>query len=231
MTLDEMQEMFSRPVKFALAFVLALASSAEPALASDFALGTQVGTTGIGGELQYRMAPKLVLRGTVDWLSIGASKNVSAISYGENLKLLTGGAFFDWHPFRSWLLLSGGAYFGQREINLNARLGSTVTIDGTSYTLPEVGALRGTANLAWFVPTVGLGLDNTFIGKRGLGFKAMIGVGFGSTPSVGLNSIGGTLSEDATLLAHLVNERALVRRKLSSYEYYPILSVGVTYEL
>ena len=231
MTLRHVQKSIGRLSPVVLTMLATFGFGTNAAADGKVALGAQVGTTGIGAEVQYRIAPKLVFRGTLDWLSIGTDRRLRAINYGENLHLLTGGAFFDWHPFRSWVLLSGGAYFGQRELNLNARLAPTITIDNTSYSLPDVGTIRGNARLDWFAPFAGIGVDNTFVGKPGWGFKAMIGVVFNARPDVLLTSSGGSLSADPTFRAHLANESGALTGKFSLYHYYPVVTLGMTYGL
>jgi hypothetical protein len=211
------------------AAVAALAVFASPAGAQNFAIGTQVGTTGIGGEVQYRISPGLVVRGTADFLSYSRDQTYQSIDYSGKLRFATAGAFLDWHPFQSWLMLSGGAYFGKREVTLGATPMTNVTIDGVSYTPAQVGTLKGGVKMSSAQPFLGLGIDNTFVGAPGLGFKAMVGVAFSGSPAVALASSGGTLSNDPAFLTRLNNERDKIKDDAKEFKYFPVLNIGLTY--
>jgi hypothetical protein len=207
----------------------ALVIFASPAGAQNFAIGTQAGTTGIGAEAQYQVTPGLVVRGTADFLGYSRDTTYDDINYTGRLKFATAGAFVDWHPFQSWLFLSGGVYFGQRKVSLAATPTTNVNIDGVNYTPAQVGTLTGAVKTSSAQPFLGFGIDNTFVGAPGLGFKAMVGVAFSSSPAVALASSGGLLSNDPTFQARLNNERNRIRDDARDFQYFPVINVGLTY--
>lgn len=202
-----------------------------PARAQMWAVGAQIGTTGIGGELQLQINNALVARGTADWLSYSRDETFSGIDYSGKLQFGTGGAFLDWHPFQGSFLLSGGAYFGSRQVKLSAQPGAAITVDlgGTTYTGAEVGHLTGAVKMGDVEPFLGLGFDNAFQGNAGLGFKAMLGVSFSNAPSVSLVSTGGALSGNAAFQADVAAEQGKIRDDAKGFQYFPVLYVGLTY--
>ena len=214
-----------------LAAFAAFAAMLGPANAQNWAVGTQIGTTGVGAELQYRMAPGWILRGTADWLGYDHDESYQAVSYRGHLRFATAGAFIDWHPFQSWLLVSAGAYFGQRKIALSAQPSSNVVIDQVSFTPAQTGKLDGWVKMNPVQPFAGLGIDNTFLGRPGLGFKAMGGVAYGGSPKVKMESSGGTLTGNAIFQNHLANERDQIRKDAQNYKFFPVVYLGLTYGL
>jgi hypothetical protein len=210
---------------------IALFAAIGPAQAQNFAIGAQIGTTGVGAEAQYQFAPGWVLRGTADWLGYGDNQTYEAIRYRGRLHFATAGAFVDWHPFESWFLLSGGAYFGQRKLSLSAAPATPITIDNIVYTPLEVGRLDGSVKMGPAQPFLGLGIDNTFFGQPGLGFKLMAGAAYGGSPSVKMKSSGGTLTNNPIFQSHLDNERDQIRKDAEDYKFFPVVYFGLTYGL
>jgi hypothetical protein len=214
-----------------LAAVAIFFAAAGGASAQDFAFGAQFGTSGIGAQAQYRIQPGFVLRGNADWLSYGHDETYQDVKYSGTLEFATAGAFVDWHPFDSWFLVSAGGYLGQRDISLAAEPKSNININNVSYSPAQIGRLNGKVKYSSFQPFAGVGLDGTFYGDPGLTFDIVLGVAFGGSPAVSLDSTGGTLSGSATLQSNLAAERAKIEHDAADFGYYPILYFAVTYRL
>lgn len=222
---------FLKTLGLAALFAAPLIGSALPASAqnSPFAIGANIGTPGVGAELQFQVAPSLVVRGDFDWLSFHHDDTWSDVPYRGRLKSTTGGAFVDWHPGKTSFLVSGGGYFGDRRIDLKSRINGDVDIGGLTFTESQVGQLQGRAKLSDAEPFVGLGWDNTFTGDHAWGFRAIAGVSFSDAPKVRLQSVGGTLSDNPVLLAALQQEEADVSHDARHWKYYPVVQIGVTH--
>ena len=201
-----------------------------PALAptSPLAGGVNLGTPGVGAELQYQAAPGLVLRGGGDWLSYSRDETYSDIPYDGKLKSRTAGLFADWHPGGGAFLVSAGAYFGNRELELRSEPTGNITVGGQTFTPAQIGRLEGEAKLSDVQPFVGLGFDNTFTGGGAWGFKALVGVSFSDDPEVDLRAVGGAFSDQPAVQAAVAQEAADIREDASDYKYYPVVQVGVT---
>ncbi|WP_309644046.1 hypothetical protein [Phenylobacterium sp.] len=210
----------------ALALVCAMASSA--AVAQTMALGVSAGTPGVGVQASAKISELIVLRGAVDGMSLSRDETYSDIDYDGKAKLLTGGVFADLHPGGGAFLVSGGAYFGQRKINLSARPTASVDIGGQVFTPAQIGRLDGEAKLSDLQPFLGVGFDTTFVGDRTWGFRALAGVSFSKAPDVKLAASGGTLSNDANFQARLRAEETQARDDAKDFKYFPVVQVGLT---
>lgn len=203
-----------------------------PALAQaggDFALGVGGGTSGASLEAQYRFNDVVYLRASANTLSFSADTDVDDISYEGDLDFSGAGAFVDLHPFSNSFFLSGGAYFGTKEVGLSATPTAPVTVGDTTFTPDQVGRLEGDASFEDTAPFIGLGYDNTFTGDGHWGFRFMAGAALFGSADVSLASVGGTLSGDPTLQEEIAKEEARIEDDVEDYQVYPIVSVGFNY--
>ena len=208
---------------------LATALAASPSQA-QIAVGGHVGTTGVGPDLQYRLNDNFTLRGAADWLDLIYGQSYDGVRYDGRMKLMTGGAFLDWHPWANPVFLSGGAYFGDRQVDISATPAATVTIGGQSFTPAEVGRLDGRIKMGSAAPFAGVGLDSQAgANAKGFGFKGLIGVAFSGRPTVDLSSTGGAFSNTSALLPSLDAERDRIADRASFLQYYPVAQVAVNY--
>ncbi len=206
---------------------VAACAAASPA-AAQMAAGVSLGTPGLGVQVSTQLNDSVVLRGAIDGMSLSRDETYSDINYDGKAKLFTGGVFADLHPGGGPLFISGGAYVGQRKLNLRAQPTSNVDIGGQTYTPAQVGRLDGAAKLSNFQPFVGVGFDNTFVGDRSWGFRALAGVAFSKAPDVKLTASGGTLSTDATFQSRLRIEEAATRKDAKDFRYFPVVQIGLT---
>lgn len=210
----------------------ALAALALPAAAmaqsSPVAVGGNLGTPGIGVSAQVLTTDTIVLRGDLDWMKWGYDRDYDGVDYEGTFRSLTGGVFADWHPGGNAFFVSGGAYLGKRKLDLDATPAAATDIGGTVYTPAQIGRLKGTAKLSKVQPFLGLGVDNTWVGDRAWGFRALAGVAFSKKPDVNLTATGGLLANDATFLARVAQEEANIRDDAKNVRYFPVLQVGLT---
>lgn len=208
----------------ALALACAMASPA----AAQVAVGVNAGTPGFGVQASTQINNSLVLRGAIDGMSLSRNETYSDIAYDGKAKLFTGGVFADLHPGGGAFFVSGGAYVGKRKLNLKAQPTANVEIGDLTYTPAQVGRLNGEAKLSNFQPFLGIGFDNTYVGERDWGFRALAGVAFSKRPDVNLTASGGTLSSDPTFLAELREEEAEAREDAKDFRYFPVIQIGLT---
>src|SRR5207248_60790 len=148
-------------------------------------------------EGQYKVNDYIGLRASGDWLGYSRNFSSSDLRYGGRATWATFGAFGDIHPFKNGFFLSGGAYFGDRKVTLNATPNGNVTVNGVVLTPAQIGQLHGEGKLSSSAPFAGLGWDSTFNSKGGLGFKGLIGVAFSDDPSVSITASGPAASQPA----------------------------------
>jgi len=203
---------------------------AAPALGQGWPLagGVNLGTTGLGAELQAQVAPSWVLRGDADWLGFSRDETYSNVPYRGRARSATAGAFVDWHPAQGPFVIALGGYFGDRKLRLSAAPSGNVVIGGRNFTPDQVGRLDGEVKLSAAQPFAGVGFDNTFTHTSGWGVRGMAGVAFSDAPKVSLRATGGAFAGTPALQAALQEEEASIRRDTRRYRYYPILQLGVT---
>lgn len=216
------------PLAASLAAALALLPCAAQAQDNGrFAVGAQVGTPGLGVQAQWAVTPKVVLRGGYDVLNWDREQTYKGIDYDAKIDFKSPGAFVDLHPFDNGFLISGGAYFGSRKVDLDATPTGSVNVGGAAFTPAQVGTLTGKIELASTAPFVGLGYDNTFALNGRLGFRVLAGAAFGDEPKVDLDSRGGTLSNDPTLRARLDQEEREIQDEADKYKVLPVVQAGL----
>ena len=215
----------------ALLIVLSL-SSALTALAagsaeaqgrgrSPITAALNLGTPGVGVEAQLSLGPVFVLRGGLDTLGVQFDQSYSDV-------VDTVSAFVDLHPFANAFLISGGVYVGDRTIDLNTTPDAPVELGGATFTPAQVGTLSGRIKLSDTAPFLGLGYDDSFYRDRRWGFRGIVGVAYSAEPQVGLDSTGGTLSNDPTLRARLDQEAADIREDARDRGLFPVVQLGAT---
>lgn len=216
----------------ALGLAACLVAGSAVAQESALAVGGQLGTPGAGATVQYSVSPKVVLRGTVDVLSYDEDFSSDDVGYSGELDWTQGGVFVDLHPWSSPLFVSGGAYFGGRDVDFSATSGRAAEIGNVVFTPEQIGTLEGEADFGDAAPFVGLGWNNTFHTDNRFGFRATLGAAFGSDPEVTLRRTGGVVlpaAVAAQLNSELRNEERELEDDAADLKIFPVVQLGLTY--
>jgi len=195
--------------------------------AGNFAVGVGVGTTGGTFEGKYAFSDSLAVRGNLNLLKVSVDDEYDDIDYDAKFDATTFGGFIDFAPFKNGFVLSGGAYLGDKTLDLDATPANSVEIGGQIFTPNEVGILTGEAKLKSFAPYAGIGYDGFMGGAKSWSFNARAGVMFTGSPEVDLVSANGTLSSDARLRNELEAEIQAIEEEADEFKYYPVLTIGV----
>lgn len=219
-------------IAFAAAATLLAAAGAASAQPGALAVGGQIGTPGAGVSVQYAVSPTFVLRGSYDVLQYDRDFSSDGVNYGGSLDWSQGGAFVDLHPWSNAFFVSGGAYFGGRDVELRGTPDRPVQIGGSVFTAAEAGTITGRADFGRVASFGGLGFDNTFSGSGPIGFRAVLGASLGQSPDVTLARTAGAALPAAVqsrLDAELRNEERELENDAEDFRVYPVLQVGLTY--
>lgn len=195
---------------------------------SPITAALNAGTTGVGAEVQLSLGPVFVLRGGIDTLGYDFDETYSDVDYSGRFDFDTVSGFVDLHPFLNGFLISGGAYVGNRTINLNGQPTAPVNIGGATFTPAQVGTLSGRIKLSETAPFVGIGYDDSFYREGTWGFRGMVGVAWSQEPEVGLSSSGGTLSNDPAFRARLEQEARDIQQDAEDKAFFPVVQLGLT---
>lgn len=188
--------------------------------------GVGVGTTGFVAEAKYAPTDHLQMRGSFNVLQYDRTEEIDGIDYDGELNMTNVGVFADYFPFHNGFNISGGAYMGDKSVDLTATPASNVEIGSMSFTPAQVGTLQGDVKMKDFAPYLGVGYDN-FIGSSNISFNARAGVMFGGSPEANLNAVGGLLSTDPVLTQELRSEIEDIENDLEDFKYYPVISIGL----
>ena len=203
-------------------------SEAKSADVGKFGLGASAGTTGATLDAKYAISNKIGVRGNFNYLTFDIDEEFDDIDYEGELELTTFGGFVDFAPFGNGFVLSGGAYLGNKELDIDASPTTAVTIGDQSFDPSEIGTLAGTVELNNFAPYAGIGYDNFIAGSKEWSFNARAGVMFTGSPDVELVSANGSLSDNQILLDELEAEIQSIEDDAEDFKYYPVVTVGVT---
>jgi hypothetical protein len=192
-----------------MAGALAAAGAAQAA-----GIGVRAGTTGIGADVAWDLAPTLSAR--LGYSALKWNQDVdtsSGIEYDGKLKLSNVNTFVDFHPLGPVFRLTGGFIFHDNKYDVRAaRFGGTLS--GT------VEAGRSAA------PYLGIGWGT--VSGTGIGFYADIGVMFMGSPKATLRAVCSPSAACTALQNEAVAEQRRLEDELKDFKHYPVLNLGLT---
>jgi hypothetical protein len=192
-----------------VAAALAAVGSAQAA-----GVGVRAGTTGIGADVAWSVAPTLSAR--IGYSALNWNKDVSTdrVSYDGKLKLSNLNTFLDFSPLGPFRI-TGGFIFNNNRYDVHGDLlGGSVSGD--------VKAGRSAA------PYLGIGYGN--VSGLGVNFYADLGIMFQGSPRASLSANCGGLSASActALRNEVAAEQQRLEDKLKDFKYYPVANIGIT---
>ncbi|HEY7241200.1 MAG TPA: hypothetical protein VH600_18660 [Burkholderiales bacterium] len=200
-----------KKVKFTmLGLALAAAGSAQAA-----GIGARIGTTGLGADVAWDLAPTLSAR--VGYSGGSVDHDVTTdITYHGKLKLQNLNTFLDFAPLGPLFRFTGGFIFNDNKFDVN-----TDPVNGGSIS----GTVKPSNSAA---PYLGIGYGR--VSGAGVNFYADLGVMYQGSPKASLTANCGTLSagQCSALQAQVANEQAQLEDKLKNAKYYPVLNIGLT---
>ena len=193
-------------------------------------VGVTGGTTGLGVEAKANPLPTghVMIRGGVSYLDVGGDFDSDGVTYDGDVEVANLNAVLDFSPTGGLFYISGGAYFGDKTVDLVATPMNNVDVGGVTFTPGEVGSLVGEVEYSDVSPYLGIAFDNFTNSVAGWSFNARAGVMFVGSPDITVNSVGGTLSSDAALLNALNAEIDSLEEDAEDYEFFPVVTLGVT---
>ena len=132
-----------------VATTFALVCGARPASAQDghFALGTQVGTPGVGVTAEYSISPNFVARESFDVLNINRDETYDDLEYTAKVEFSSPALFLDWYLAGGVFFVSAGAYLGDRNVKLDATPTGPTRFGDQTFTSAQIGNISGKVEL------------------------------------------------------------------------------------
>lgn len=201
-----------RQVKCAVVgLALAAAGSAQAA-----GVGVRVGTTGLGADIAWDLAPTLSARLGYSGGSLDHDTSTDTVHYDGKVKFSSVNTLLDFAPLGPFFRLSGGFMFSDSKYDVRGDTGSGSSISGT--VKPGKSA----------APYLGIGYGR--VSGAGVNFYADLGIIFQGSPRASLTASCGSLSAGSctALQNQVAAEQARLEDKLKDLKYYPVLNVGIT---
>jgi hypothetical protein len=192
----------------------ALAAAAGAAQAAG--AGLRIGTTGLGADFGWDIAPTLGGRLGVSAGSWSTDFSTSDVNYDAKLKLGNVNALLDWSPLGPFRI-SLGVIANNNKVDLTGRPNFDATVNGT---------VKPSNSLA---PYVGIGYGNVW--TRGVNFYFDLGVMYMGSPKASLSVTCGPTANPAQCAAaqsQVAAEQRRVEDELKNFKYYPVANIGIT---
>lgn len=218
------------PLFVALALLPALAHAEGVALSGKVGL-----TTGYGADLTMG-GDSLSGRIGFNKYNFNETGNANNMDFDFKLKLQSISALADWYPFTGKFRISGGIYNNKSKIEMTAipGPGATYTVNGQTYLAStDVSSLQGRLTFSPASPYLGIGWGNPVAKGKGWGMVSDVGVIFQGSPKYTLTA---TCTNPGTpTCTQLQNDVAAEQAKQqadldNSFKYWPVLSIGLTYQ-
>jgi hypothetical protein len=217
-----------------LLLALVLVPAAAPA---ETALGLKAGTLGGGVELTTGLGNQVEVRIGANAFNYSERREASDIEYDAEARARTATGLLDWHPGARAFRLTGGVIYNNSTIEGRSLppASGAYNIGGIPVPVNLVGTLDGTIDFDPVSPYAGIGWGNSLRTTRRLGVSFDLGVVFLGGGDVTLTPripAGSPLNDPiarAILQVQLDREAEDIENDLQDYDYYPVLSLGLTY--
>jgi hypothetical protein len=189
----------------------------------------QLGTLGLEAAVGFRMIGGLNLRLGAAGYAFNDSYKESGIEYDYDITFITGLALLDWHPMNGHFRISAGAAFNGNEAELESTPKSTYQIGYHTYSAAETGTLRGEIEYDDVGPYVGVGWGNAWGRNNRLSLAFDLGLIYQGQANVRLTA-DGTKAYDPVFQTDLKMEQSAIEDTADNFEFYPVVTFGISYK-
>lgn len=198
--------------------LLILAASFLCASAQAAGIGLRAGTTGLGVDFGWGLAPTLGARLGLSGLKFDSDFETDDFDYDARAKIANVNALLDWSlfgPFR----ITGGLVYNKNKVDLTGQPRAGL--------FPAGSSLAGTVKPeSEFSPYLGIGWGNVW--RKGVNFYVDLGVVFQGSPQVDLALSCPPSPQCTAAQAQVAAEEQRVQDEVDRYKYYPVLNIGIT---
>ena len=201
-------------MKRALVFAVGLAACAAAHAAG---VGLRAGTTGIGADVAWNIAPTLDARVGYSALTWSHKVSTSNASYDGDVHLSNLSGLLDFHPMGPIFRLTGGVILNDNKYEAT---GHPTAVPGSFSATVEPSKRAA--------PYLGIGWGN--VAGAGVNLYADLGVLFMGSPKATLTADCAGLSgtQCSALQSQVAAEQARLEDELKRFKAYPVLNIGVT---
>ncbi len=199
----------------------------------NLGFGVKGGTLGGGVELSHPVTEDTNLRLGANYLKFSFDSTIDSIEYEMEPDFMNLSLMLDWHPFSGSFFVCGGAFITNHEIGVTGKAGKDIIPGGYSQFayLADTVALEGTVDFNTIAPYAGIGWKSNH-GQKGWGVSFDAGVMFQGAPQLSEITVVNApidVSGVTELQQYLDEERKKIEDDLEKFQYYPVVSLLVTY--
>jgi len=194
--------------------------------AGGVGLTVKAGTLGSGLEATVGASDYLGFRFGVNMMSAVSSMERDEGTINADLDWLSYGALVDLHVFGGGFRVTGGGLINKNKFKLKADLKKSVTLDGQDYYLSD---LSGQVTFSELAPYVGIGYGNAVGADGRWHFACDFGVMFQGEPKVEASATASDSVLQPAVDEALNREVAKIQDDASVFQFYPVVSVGISY--
>jgi len=230
MSKDKVNKIARRVIK--LLSISAFFYTVSVLMSSNSYAGTAVGvggsTLGYQVALSQSVSENINLKLTYNTASQSFDGETDGVNYDYDFEFESTSLLIDWHVFGGGFRLTTGALINDNEIFAQSDIsGLTLEVGDTVFTSAEVGRLEGDISFDSYAPYLGLGWGRSI--SDGFSFSFDLGVVFQGEPTVNLQTVGGTLSDNSLLLEEVEREEQELQEDANDFDVYPVISLGLFY--
>lgn len=203
--------------------------SEKALFSSQWGIGLQVSTFGIGGELIKGFGPKIDVRAGYGALNLRVNQNVDIQGNSMAIKgrLYTGGAHLKVnYNIAEWFHLTLGAATNGTSLWLAAGANGALPYEDLQVKPEDVGNLEIILYPSWKVsPYAGIGFGRTLNRSKKLGFSVELGTFYHATPRailIGNGMLTPTASEKNIMV---------IGKIIAPYTWWPMLNFELSYRI
>lgn len=206
-----------------------LSSGASHAYSTPVGLSLGVGTLGTGASVTYNIEDRFGVRIAANSYEFDKKIYNDGVSFDSNIELNGVSATLDWYPWLSYARLSVGLISNSSKVIATPYANNlTLQVNDTEIILNDAGLTEAEVTFAPISTYLGIGWGNAGKGE-GLSLFADLGVVLQGTPDVSL-SIENQIELGLTAEDLHAQERRY-EKDLKRFRFYPVVTVGVSYNL
>ena len=203
------------------------------ALESSGEITGRVSTLGAGVEFVKPINENVTIGLGINGYTYSESMDESGVSYEADLELQTLSLIANYHPWAGIFRVSGGVMYNGNNFSITAEPAAdgTYEFNGETYDATDVGSVTGEIDFNNMAPYIGIGLGKS-PASTGWSLDVNVGLLYQGTPDASLTATCGVLLQDAQctqLQSDLASEQTELQDELDGFEWYPVVSLGVSY--
>ncbi len=192
--------------------------------AQGYAASLKAGTQGVSLQVYRSLSSGFNVSLGAGIFSFNANnvEHTSDYRVDGDLKLSNVSALADWFPFESSFRFTGGLVVNLNKVSAVITPTVTKTTGNIQYTPDKLGNVTADITFQKVAPYLGIGFGNPTSGSPGLGFTFDLGAFYQGSPQA---TMTGT-----KLLTPMDSQGPQLQDNLKWFQFYPVLSLGISYK-